>query len=299
MSKQNRNFLIVFVGLALANVLFLVFGNSFRGVSFDENMFVVGDTSSIVSVRIGDDLIKRSGDEWLMNDSYKVDRSLRSVLFLIMQRVQVKKPVDVVMSDGVEVEIGGEEPKSFTVSGNATKTRTYFSLKGKDEVYEVQIPGYKEYVGGIFELNTDQWKDRLILDESWRTIQQLTLDYHDADAEDVKISFDKDFFLVEGVSPIDSNLVVNYLNQFQYFQANEWVSEGRFKKYDSLSVKPPLATLTIESINDEVPIIMEIYPKLPGERFYLMRTYDQSMMVIDERRMANILLRKNDFSNVD
>ncbi|MEQ8473822.1 MAG: hypothetical protein RIC35_21680 [Marinoscillum sp.] len=299
MHKQNRNLLFVFLGLALVNVLFLLVGDSFRGVSFDEDKFVVNDTTNIFSIQIGDNELKKLDGEWIVNDTYPVDQSLKRVLFLIMQRVQVKKPVDVELTNAIEVKIAGEDPLSFTVSGNPTKTKTYFSLEGKDEVYEVEIPGYKEYVGGIFELNADQWRDRLVMNESWRTIQVLTLDYMDPEIDDVKITFDKDFFLVEDISPIDSNLVVNYLNQFQYFQANEWVSKGRFPKYDSLSVKPPLATLTIESINDEVPYILEIFPKMPGERFFLVKLYDQSMLVIDDRRMVNILLRKNDFSNED
>ena len=172
-------------------------------------------------------------------------------------------------------------------------------MDDEEEVYQVQIPGYNEYVGGIFELNKDQWRDRLVLNDSWRTIQKLQLDYQDESKQDLTISFDKDFFLVEGVQQLDSNLVVNYLNQFQYFQANEWISKGRFPRYDSLSAMPVLAKLTIESINYDLPILLEIYPKLPGDRIYLVMTYDESMFVVDDQRMSQILLENKDFEIAD
>ena len=179
--------------------------------------------------------------------------------------------------------------------GNATKTKTYASLEGSEESYEIYIPGYNEYVGGIFELHPDQWRDRLVLNGSWRTIQNLEINYRDKAREDIIINFEEEFFEVAGVSSLDSTAVIDYLNQFQYFQANEWISKGRFMRYDSLSKMPPLATLKIETINTTDPIWVEIFPKINGESFHLAQTYDGSMMVIDQSRVKNILAKRTLF----
>ncbi|MBE63411.1 MAG: hypothetical protein CMB89_13715, partial [Flammeovirgaceae bacterium] len=80
---------------------------------------------------------------------------------------------------------------------------------------------------------------------------------------------------------------------------NEWISKGRFPRYDSLSAMPVLAKLTIESINYDLPILLEIYPKLPGDRIYLVMTYDESMFVVDDQRMSQILLENKDFEIAD
>lgn len=298
MKGKTKRLLIFFIALLVANLLFFFFGGKSVGVSFNEEKFMIRDTASVAAVKINDLMLERSGG-WMINAEYPVDQSLRALLFSILNRVRVQKPVDLPLESGIQVQIIGENPMEFTVWGNPTKTRTYFSMKDEEQVYQVQIPGYNEYLGAIFELKKDQWRDRLVLNESWRTIQKLELDYQDDLKEDLVIAFNKDFFNVEGIQQLDSNKVINYLNQFQYFQANEWVSKGRFPKYDSLSTMPALASLTIESINSDLPYLLEIYPQLPGDRIYLVMTYDESLFVVDESRMSEILLQNKDFELSD
>ena len=300
MKGKNKKLLGVFVLLLISNLIFLFVGGKSSGVSFNEQKFALMDTAGVSFIKLNDIKLSRGPQGlWLVDEEYAVDPNLDRLLFSILNRVRVQKPVKVPQEEGIKVEISGDQPMTYYVWGNPTKTRTYFSLDGDDEVYQVQIPGYNEYVGGVFELKKDQWRDRLVLNESWRTIQNLQLDYLDEDEKDINIKFDKDFFLVEGVQQLDSNAVVEYLNQFQYFQANEWVSKGRFEQYDSLSTKPVLAKLTIESINYDLPIMLEIYPKLPGDRIYLVMTYDESMFVVDDQRMSQILLQNKDFEIED
>ena len=300
MKGKNKKLLGVFVLLLISNLIFLFVRGKSSGVSFNEQKFALMDTAGVSFIKLNDIKLSRGPQGlWLVDEEYAVDPNLDRLLFSILNRVRVQKPVEVPQEEGIKVEISGDQPMTYHVWGNPTKTRTYFSLEGDDEVYQVQIPGYNEYVGGIFELKKDQWRDRLVLNESWRTIQNLQLDYLDEGKKDINIKFDKDFFLVEGVQQLDSNAVVEYLNQFQYFQANEWVSKGRFEQYDSLSTKPVLAKLNIESINYDLPIMLEIYPKLPGDRIYLVMTYDESMFVVDDRRMSQILLQNKDFEIED
>lgn len=299
MTESNKRLLIIFLVLVGINVVFYFISQFKTTVSFDENRFTLTDTLSVQQIDIGDDVHLVKGDNgWEINEQYPMDRSLRRLLMSILSRVKVKKPVAIDVQEGETVEIHGDNPLSFTFWGNPTKTKTYFSLVGDKEVYEVHIPGYNEYLGSIFELTPDQWRDRLLLDASWRTIQNLSLDYQN-EVDDFSISFDKDFFVIPGVNRLDSNAVVDYLNQFQYFQCNEWISKGRFKRYDSLASMPPLAMLSIQTLSGKEPFLMEVFPKLPGERFHLVTTYDESMMVIDENRIHGILRKKKDFSLSD
>lgn len=300
---KNQTRIVILVLLLLGNILFLIFAETSSGVSFDEDLFVVADTSEISSVTMASGqnriVLERSQKGWQVNQKYPADENLVRVLLSILKRVRVKKPVDVTQEEAVGVGITGGKPMSLSVWGNPTKTRTFFSLTGSGEAYEVVIPGYKEYVGGIFELNPDQWRDRLVLNESWRTIQNLTLNYLQSEESDFSIQFDQDFFRVDKVDQIDSSAVVDYLNQFQYFEANEWISKGRFSKYDSLATTPPLAILQIESINSEFPILLDIYPQLGNDPFHLVVGQDDAMMAVDKRRIKGILLKPNDFQSKD
>ena len=112
------------------------------------------------------------------------------------------------------------------------------------------MPGYKDNVVDIFKLHPDQWRDRLMFDGSWRTIQKATLNYTTGDV--MEIAFKDKFFLVNDRQPQDSSAVIDYLNQFQYFEANEMISSGRFPQLDSLKDTKPTALLTIEDIKSEI-----------------------------------------------
>ena len=304
MGKRNKRLTIIFFSLLVINLGFLLVSGSSSSLSFREDLFVVSDTSQISSIRFSreqsDILIERHPEGWILNDKFHADDRLRNLFLSIMQRVQVKKPVVVEKpEDAAEVSVITGEPLTFEVWGNPTRTRTFFSLTGREEAYEVIIPGYSDYLGQIFELNPDQWRDRLIFDGSWRTIQELSLDYLTSDVNDFTIRFDENFFVVAGVSALDSSAVVEYLNQFQYYEANEWISEGRFPKYDSLAKKPPLATLRIEAINREDPVTFDIYPNLENQPYNLVADQHQNLLIIDNRRVKNILKTPSDFAAKD
>ncbi|WP_258105807.1 hypothetical protein [Marinoscillum sp. MHG1-6] len=296
MEKKNKLLLtLIMVVVAINLGLFLV-PKKGSSVSFDERMFVLPDTASVDQISfVGENeySLTESNGRWLVNEDNPVDEGLMRLLMSIMQRVRVKRPVAEVSQEGVKVIFGNNDANSFVVSGNATRTKTYFTQGGKS--YEVEIPGYRDYLASIFELHPDQWRDRLVLDESWRTIQELKLDYVEGDDRGFDIRFNDEFFVVENVSPIDSSGVVEYLNQFQYLQANERISVGRFPKYDTLAKATPLALLSIESINSLETMTYKIYEKLPGEGFHLVVGPDGEMLIFDQRRVSQILRKRDDF----
>ena len=144
----------------------------------------------------------------------------------------------------------------------------------------------------IFQLTENQWRSRVVFDGSWRTIQKLNLV---ADGKELNISFNNIFFEVEGVSPIDSSGVVDYLNQFQVFQANEMISVGTFPELDSLASTEPSAILTLDDIQVEGQTSFEIYPALPNQNYHLVTKNGQLMMVFDRQRINALLKSNEDF----
>lgn len=294
MKKKNLILFAVIVLLVLTNLIFNFLPEGGSKVSFNERMFAVRDTSALNEIKIIKNgvslLLSREDAGWELNGKYAVDEGLKNLLINILQRVNVKRPVKLDFQDSILVEIDGE---SFSVSGNATKTKTYFSKDGQS--FEVEIPGYKDYLARIFELNLDQWRNRLVYNGSWRTIQSLKLSYSEDFQSDFEIRFLDKFFAVQGVISLDSSMVVDYLNQFQYLQTNERISLGRFSKYDSLAKTTPVAKLTIESINYSAPEVFTIFPSLNNERFHLVKNKTGEMMIFDKPRISRILLKKQDF----
>ncbi len=288
MSRQNKTLIVVIVVLLAANVGLMLGKRTTKAVGYDEAAFAVQDTSSVTSIQIGEIELKRDNG-WFV-ESYPADPAFIDHLLNVLLRVRIKKPAGQ-PQEGVPISINGEEP--FIFSTNATKTKTFFS---NDEAsYEMEIPGFTDYVGGIFELNQDQWRDRLVYNGSWRTIQKLELDYLDSNEQDFTIQFEKDFFRVPGVEAIDTAMLMNYLNQFQYFQANERISPGRIEAMDSLRKTSPVAVLTIEDINFPEPLQMQIFPRRAEDGFHLFLDPSNEMVAIDAPRSGQILREKSDF----
>ncbi|MEQ9467326.1 MAG: DUF4340 domain-containing protein [Ekhidna sp.] len=289
--SKTTGYIIAIIVLLGANLL-LFFGKETSTTKNAENYFQVEDLERVsrftFSMNGDSTVIERAGEEWKLNAKYKADEGFVNTLISILERVEAGRTIenwDRETLGNVEVEFDFNSRYRFEIGTNATKTKSYFIANG--EAKEVAVPGYRDNVVDIFLLHPDQWRDRNILDGSWRTIQRLTVE--NKQAEDFEISFNDSFFLVNGTTPTDSSAVVSYLNQFQQFQANEMISEGRFPALDSLSYTEPLAIVTIDDIKYDSPVRLEIFPNLVGQPYHLVRMQTGERMVIDARRVAQIL----------
>ena len=293
MSRKTTIYIVSIVVLLGLNLL-LFFNESNKGNSFDDQLFSVADTTAIKSVSIlkeaGEILLEREGSGWRLNNKYRADVNFQQVLSTILSRVRVQREVGKLEGDGtIKVEMEGESlVVDFKVGSLGTKT--FFIKDGVG--YQVEVPGYRENVGNIFELTEDQWRSRLVFNGSWRTIQSLELTGQD---HSLDIRFNDKFFSVAGVDRIDSTAVINYLNQFQFLQANEMISSGKFPELDSLKNTSPLATLAIDDIASSGTIRFEIYPSLYGHSYHLVTKNGEDMMVFSLDRIRELLKSASDF----
>jgi len=290
MDRKVKRLLVVIGLLLVANVAVYFSGKTKSGLSYDDAQFAVQDTSSVMSITIGDIMLRKEA-AWMVGQ-YPADPAFVDHLLNVLLRVRIKKPVGQMPEEGaMPISVNGKE--SFFFSANDTKTRTYFIADGQG--YEMEIPGFSDYVGGIFELAADQWRDRLVYNGSWRTIQKLQLDYLAGDSDDFQIRFERDFFKMDGIVQPDTARMMDYLNQFQYFQANERLSAGRVPVMDSLAKTTPLARLIIDDIQIKQPITFTIFPRRPQDGFHLLLDPNGEMIAVDMERTAMLLMRKPEF----
>ena len=241
--------------------------------------------------------IRKEGNGWIVNDRFPADDRFVNTLFSILDRIEEIRNIsdwNGDLSGQVEVLLTDNTVQYFQIASNATKTKSYFITDEK--AVEVVVPGYKDNVVDVFLLHADQWRSRLVIDASWRSIQRLTI--QSASQAPLELRFDDSFFLVNGIPPQDSSAVVDYLNQFQYFEANEMISQGRFPDLDSLATTSPLATIEIDDIKAETPTTLTVYPSLPNQTYHLV-TVENKMMVIDAKRMSGMLVSAQDFMNLN
>ena len=95
--------------------------------------------------------------------------------------------------------------------------------------------------------------------------------------------------MVDERSPVDSSAVINYLNQFQQFQANEIISPGRFPELDALLSEREFALVMIDHLNTDQPVTLKIYPDVDRNGYHLVTSSQGEQMVIDARRIAQII----------
>lgn len=290
MSKSSKY--IVAIGLLLVANLWLFLSATNSDVKSSEKYFDAEDLNGVSAFEfifqedtVG---ISLTGEGWIVNDEYLADQGFVNTLITVLGRVEVGSTIENWNREAlgnVEVEFDFNSRYRFQFATNPNKTKSYFITEGGAK--EVSVPGYRDNVADIFTLHPDQWRNRMVLDGSWRTIQKITV--KNELENDFQISFEDKFFLVNGEQPTDSSAVVNYLNQFQQFQANEMISPGRFDEMDSIASTKPFAVVSIEDIKNEEPTSLEIFPNKQGQTYHLAIDQDGQRMVIDARRVRQIL----------
>lgn len=293
MSKSLK-YIVLIVVLLIAN-MWLFFADSWTSDSKTTTYFNAEDMSSVSMIQfvLENEVVKieRSEQGWTLNDEFKADDGFVTTLISVLQRVDVSRVVgswEQEILGSVEVEFDFNSRYRFDFASNATRTKSYFIDEGVAK--EVSVPGYRDNVVDLFDLHPDQWRDRLVFDGSWRTIQKVDVEYSNG-TNSFDISFNDKFFLVNGESPQDSTKVIDYLNQFEYFQANEMISKGRFPEFDSLMNTQPLATIELDDIKSDVPTTLAIFLPLDGQRYHLIVKDGIQQMVVDGRRVNSLLRR--------
>jgi hypothetical protein len=306
MDKKNQILIAVTVLLLVLNTLLFLSNPSKEQLSYDPRQFAIADTAAIQQIHLVsesfDNLLKKDG-QWSLNEKYKIDQNFIRILMNVLHQISIARPLDqqeldevmASLSKGVNVQVDGAMSKEFTILGSPNRTETYLISPDGKSGFLAEIPGYSDYLGSIFELSTQQWRDRVIIDGNWRSIQKLTLDYADPSISDLSIQFQQDFFKVSGVAQIDSNAVVSYLNQFEQLQANERIALDDFPFFDSLASTQPMVTLTIEDIYFAAPKSIQIFAGKEGSYLQLVLDTQEEPAIFERKRLDALLKKPEDF----
>ncbi len=290
--RKHLWLVVIAVGLLGVNLgLFFTSNGGSSGIRFDESLFALKEAKP-TQMTIGDQvLIFADGYYYLQTDGTRemADPAIVGHLLDLLSRIRVRRPVAEVADSNlvpVALQYSNGEVQAFEVGHNVQKTSTYFLAES--QAYEVEIPGYTNYLGGIFALTADQWKDRRLLEGNWRTIQRLDITYPKSPS--IAIRFVDDFFTVNGSAPADSARLVKYLDQFQNFSVNERITLAQFPRLDSLSKRTPQAHLLVDAINLKEPLRLVIYPQLTDQYFQLVQINASDWAVMEASRVASLLV---------
>jgi hypothetical protein len=272
------------------------------------DLLQLSDTSQISRIEMSSGgnsvVLQKTDGKWTVNDKYKVDRSIRNFLSGVLKLVRVKREVgksqlpevNEWLAEGKTVTVSGEQGKlaQFVAGGNPSKTESYFKLQGDAKVYQVELPGYPNYVTGIFEFTENQWRNRLLFSSDWRSIQSLAVDYADEQKQDVTIAFDKTTLKVDGMPDADTTVLENYIQQYESFFTNEFISKGQIPVYDSLMNAQPVATIRLKDIDVTKNTELQVYPGPEDQPYVLLRDEEGNYSVCDAARVRSLLISAED-----
>ncbi len=198
-----------------------------------------------------------NGARWIVNEKFSADPAMIEVLFATLQQAQPKRPlaaaqIDSIASDlrrhGVKVILmaNGSAVASFFAGGNGSKNQAYFMHADEAIPYLMNIPGYRVYVSGIFELDESGWREKRVFSFNWRNFQQLEARFSKNTADNFTVAMDNKYLTIPGLQTVDTTRLNDFLNDVSLLTADEFAENDAL--LDSLCRSEPILTILVRDI---------------------------------------------------
>lgn len=269
--KKNIRLLISLGVLLAATALLFVLGSSERS-AVDKSLFKIPEQEKVDRVVFeslkGKTEINYDGTRWMVNKQYEADGQLIKIFFATTLKAEAKRELPVSLREKVSADLrskgtkvsfftAGNLVKEFWVGGNDQRTETYFALNNESP-YVVVIPGYRAYVASVFEMTTNDWRNKQIFNFNPQNFKSLEASFPSNPKEDFKINFTGKLFEVEGVTKLDTAQLNSYLDVVSFIAADRMVEQGKIN-IDSLLQLTPFEKIVVKDIGgNEYPLT--IYP---------------------------------------
>lgn len=270
----------------------------------EPDLFAMEDVSEIDSVVLQQKedtiILNFQNGEWKLNQKYQADPQRLTVLFAILNQVRAKRPVaeaeeekidSLLRQQGVNVTFyeRDKQVNEFTVTGVEERGVTYF--KKNEDIYLVNIPGYRSYLAALFMLEPFEWRNKLIFEDvSWSNLERVEVNY--PDKEDFTIRPEEGYFKVEGLAATDSIKLLDYLDKVSLLTADKFIKKDKLNT-DSILNQQPIINIAISDIRNR-PFDLQVYDYKARDQDFLAVKDSMDWMLIRKEKIQP-LLRKKDF----
>lgn len=304
MTKKNWGLLIILLVLTGVFGILLSRKATVTSLETDEDIFAVADTASIQRIELQQPggevhVLKRQQRGWQLNNAYKADPQLMSLILSVLHNVEVKRPIaqsrqpeaeKALLDNGIQVRVYGQDGllKDFYAGGNEQEQLSYFMDEGT--VYVVELPGYANYISGIFGLNENNLRSRTLFTSNYLNLQEIKVEYPQSEKEDVRILYDGKRLITENIPRPDSTQLLGFLSLFENLQAVGYVDASAYPDLDSLMQQGPVAEITVKDLLNPEGKRIQIYPPAPESRYRLAYLPAEQQAVLLDERLARMLL---------
>jgi hypothetical protein len=303
--KKNIQLLISLIVMTIIIVVLFIFSNTKSGSSVDKDLFQIKNLDKIDHVLLeshkGKTDLKFNGAKWMVNEKYEADRQMITVLFATLKQTIAKREVATHLQDSLQKEIssngvkiscfeGSSLSKEIWVGGNAQKTETYFQSKdGKP--YVVTIPGYRVYVASIFELASNDWRNKQVFSFNWQNIKSLEVKYPADTRQSFIASFKGKFFSVDGIAT-DTTKLDRFMDGLFQLRSERILDSTEVKNYTSDLVQKIMMEIVIYDLaNRSYPLILFQPQK---ESKYIVGKINEEIVLLNPLSLKEIF-RKRDY----
>jgi hypothetical protein len=309
MTKKNWGLMIVLLVLGGTFAVLTTRTGMSTSLQVDEDLFAVADTAAIQRIELQQaggqqvQLLDRNARGWRLNQEHPADPRLMRLLLSVLHNVEVKRPVarnqqapirQNILQQGTRVRVydGAGLQQDFYAGGIEERQLSYFM---KDELaYVMELPGYINYISGIFQLNEHNLRDKTLFRANHFNLQAVRVEYPGQEEENVQINFDGERLEVEGVVRPDSIMLLEFLDLFNGLQAVGYVDTQEFPELDSLLQQQPQAIISVSTVQQPEGKHLEVYPGILENRYRLSRLpTEEQAVLLDEQLAQQLLLQRS------
>jgi Domain of unknown function (DUF4340) len=304
--KKNIRLLISLMVMLSITVLLFVFSNTKSGSSVDKDLFQIENLDKIDHVTLestkGKTDLKFNGTKWMVNEKYVADRQMITVLFATLKQTIAKRKVAAHLQDSLQKEISSNGvkiscfeaatlSKEIWAGGNTQKTETYFQTKdGKP--YVVAIPGYRVYVASIFELTSNDWRDKQVFNFNWQNIKSLEVTFTSDSKQNFNASFRGKFFSIDGIAT-DTAKLDRFMDALFQMHAERILDSMEVKNYTTALLQKPMMEIIIQDIaNRSYPLTL--FPPEKESR-YMVGKINEEVVLLNPLALKEILRKREYF----
>lgn len=307
--SRNVKLLVLLGALILVTVVVWWATRPKDKLKISRNIFAYEDPSAIdkVTFSSSNDTVGLSfnGRQWLVGEQYETDPQRISVLFAILKQMRVRRKVakqqqDSIASrfeeEGVKVEFyeGDEKVHDFFVYGDEESRMTYVAESLKSPAYIVEIPGYRSYLAGIYQLDKNEWRNPVVFDVNWANLQGVKVIYPGEEESSFDVIYGNSFYKIEQLSETDTTKLANFLDDISLLYVNDYLNKVEEGEYGQIIKAIPQASIQVADVGGRVRTL-EVYGALADKQQVIGRIDSTDYVVLNLDETRKILRPKSFF----
>ncbi|MDQ3395197.1 MAG: DUF4340 domain-containing protein [Bacteroidota bacterium] len=308
--KRSIFLFIVLIALMGVTLVLTNIEEKNQGIYDDEKAFAIEDILEIDKVVMEgadekNELVKDKGI-WRVQHKYEADPAMAKVLLQALNEVRIKRPApnnltrrifSELNKKGTHVKVykGDKLISSFLAGGDMEKRESYFLNTENGEPMIVYIPGYDSYVSGIFELKESDWRNRVIFQSNWTSLQNVKIKYPDENYNDFEINFKDSFFYMPELEQVDTAKMMAYIELYNYVEAENYITKEKFPNLDSLLQSKPFVVIEVNDMNPKKDNTLQLYKPIHHDQTLLGIVGNGQLAVIKYPKVQNLIKKRADF----